>query len=75
MKYGVSKPWEFSKGFFTLTMPYCLTENVQMYYFRNNIMSFPELIFCGTRKHLTTLYADPLRKNKKKSDCKCGKYG
>jgi hypothetical protein len=30
-----------------------------MCYFHNNIMAFPELIFCGTHKHWTTLYGEP----------------
>jgi len=51
MEYGVHKPREFSKGFFTVTMPYCFVELVRMYYFCNTSMAFPELILCGTHKH------------------------
>jgi len=34
MEYGISKPTEFSKGFFTIKMSYCFMEHVCMCYFR-----------------------------------------
>jgi len=74
MEYGVNTPTEFSKGFLLLKC-HIVSWNTHTCYCPNNSIAFPELIFCGTHKHWTTLYADPLCQSSPKSDCKCWKYG